>query len=84
MKMGTMHQGICKNCGGTFWESSPGARGEDICDPCETIDARMAMYVKAGRDAAQRGEPISNAPRVSDPYVGPAWRKGWLSVRKEA
>lgn len=84
MKMGTMHQGICKNCGGTFWESSPGARGEDICDTCKRYDDLMATYVEAGRAAAQRGEPISNAPFVSNPGVGPAWRKGWLSVRKGA
>lgn len=29
-----MMLGICKKCGGSFWESSRGARGEDLCDKC--------------------------------------------------
>ncbi|MGI2036267.1 hypothetical protein ACRQ1B_28230 [Rhizobium panacihumi] len=30
-----MVQSICKRCGGSFWESEKGARGEDLCDTCE-------------------------------------------------
>lgn len=30
-----MHLGICKICGGNFWESYKGARGEDLCDGCD-------------------------------------------------
>lgn len=27
-----MHRGTCKVCGGAFWETYKGARGEDLCD----------------------------------------------------
>lgn len=30
-----MKRSICKRCGGAFWESYKGARGEDLCDSCE-------------------------------------------------
>lgn len=40
MKNDQLHQGRCKECGGSFWESYPGARGVDLCDNCETKPPR--------------------------------------------
>lgn len=41
-----MHQGICKTCGGTFWESFRGARGEDLCDACETLRYARSVFAE--------------------------------------
>ena len=32
-----MANGICKSCGGTYYESSPGARDIHLCDSCEQL-----------------------------------------------
>lgn len=41
-----MNQGICKNCGGSFWETSKGARGEDICDRCDELrESRLTFKI---------------------------------------
>lgn len=52
----SMHRGICQHCGGTFWETSPGARGEDICDSCEEL--------RTARQSFPIGGPVQVGGRV--------------------
>lgn len=48
-----MNRGICKLCGGTFWESFKGARGEDVCDNCEA--KALAETFTIGQDVTVDG-----------------------------
>ncbi|MEH3108959.1 MAG: hypothetical protein PGN22_02780 [Agrobacterium cavarae] len=40
-----MSRGICKRCGGSFYESHPGARGEDLCDTCDDRDRQFMVRI---------------------------------------
>jgi hypothetical protein len=47
-----MHRGKCKQCGGAFHESFAGARGEDLCDTCQTNAAGVALAADVRARAA--------------------------------
>lgn len=65
------HQGRCKLCGGTFWESYQGARGEDICDGCESRE-RIAKIAKPYIETGKPGDVLNYGP-CDNP-------KGWFTV----
>ena len=59
-----MSTGLCKWCGGSFYESYPGARGVDLCDRCYDDDAkRPAPY---GSKEAELRRTAEMLPGICD------------------
>lgn len=56
MTRAEMHRGRCKVCGGAFWESYLGARGEDLCDAHLEAQSLEERVLDALRDAVMSHE----------------------------
>ncbi|MBM7328745.1 hypothetical protein JS562_37640 [Agrobacterium sp. S2] len=44
-----MNRKICKRCGSSFYETSNGARDEDLCDGCEQSETNVRQHLKVGQ-----------------------------------
>lgn len=85
-----MHRGTCKVCGGTFWESSKGARGEDLCDGCEVLKSE---FDKGNTEPPSGGvnesfedwwsKRGSMYPPSLKHGIGLAFRDGWYRAKKD-
>ena len=67
--MTSMHQGKCRRCGAPFWESSPGARGDDLCDLHTDTPATADRPQTIGRRHPQmqpNSVVISHVPPTED------------------